>query len=530
MRAPEYDSHNDQFAAQLCCPWPGCATPQDADAPGDFELRVCPTCDRPFEVVRLEASPSLGGERPVVARRPASLFCAKTGAALRGPSSLDFDQAGGSPARTNTLLDAAGRVFGPPTRRTEWDFQLQWTQARWGEDEDEREHEAVTSVSVHRGTVVVASASGRVALFSAETGAPLLSRSLLFAGAPFDSTSREASLRLPLALRHAHFCAVTERFALFRDLTPSLFPHAPLSANAGAQSLFEPEGPLQLVAPPLITGGSGTLAPTVVLVEGIPTSPSDPPADAALRFFTLSGTPAGRLSLPDVVRPPVEIGPGLLATVNALGHVVLIDVATRTIVHHRLPDAMLRLSPTERPHLVFADGPQGGELWLADETEGSVAVWRASLDRIRGGAFSWEDRFASRGLGTLFSLAVGPVSPQRSHPASEHFVLATERSVAAYSRAMRHPAAEAVLSQPPLGPAVMTALGFLVQDAEGMWLRGMGSWSFLDDNLERRVRPAGTKPAPSLFDRTFAVFGRQVFFANGNTICGARLVPTSNAR
>lgn len=357
MRAPQYDSHNDQFAAQLCCPWPGCATPQDADALSDLELRVCAACARPFEVVRLEASPSLGGERPMVARRPRSLHCAKTGAPLTGLSSLDFDQAGGGPARTHTLLDASGRVFGAPSRRTEWDFKLEWAQPRWGEEEDEREHESVTSVAVHRGIVVVTSASGRVSLFAADSGAPLLSRSLHFAGAPFDATARGTSLRLPIAMRQAHFCAVTERFALFRDLTPSLFPRAPLSASAGAQTLFEQQAPLQMIAPPLITGGGFHLPPTAVLVEGVPTSPTEPPTDAALRFFTLDGTPAGRLPVGDLVRAPVEVAPGTLATVNALGHVLVIDVATRSIVHHRLPDEMLRLSPSERPHLVFADGP-----------------------------------------------------------------------------------------------------------------------------------------------------------------------------
>ncbi len=465
-----------------------------------------------------------------MARRPSSLWCTKTGQALTQASALDFDQTGGNGARTHTILDAAGRVFGAPTRRTEWDLALEWSQPTWGYDEDPRDSEAVTSVSVHRGVVVAASAAGRIGLFSTDDGAPRLARSLLFAGAPFDSTSREHALRLPIALRHGHLCAATERFALFRDLTPSLFPHAPLAADAGTQMLIDADEGLQWIGAPLVLSSTPDMAPTVVLATGAPQAAPAAPAEASLRFFTLGGTPCGRIDIPDLIRPPVEISPGHLVAVTALGHVLIIDAATQQIVLHALPDEMLRLSPTERPHLAFSDGPDGGELWLADDTAGVISVWRAPMARLRRGSFQWEDRFESGGLGTLFGLSVGPISPERSHPASEHFVLSTERSVAAYSRAMRHPAAEAVLSHAPRGPAVLSALGFFAQDDEGLWLRGLGDWSFRDDNLERRLRPAIARPPPSLYDRTFSVFGRQVFFATGNVVSGARLNPLFEAR
>ena len=395
MWTPTYDPHNDQFAAALACPWPGCGEVDASEPLSDVEVWVCRACERPYEVVRLETSEALAGESPVVARRPKSLWCAKSGQALHGASAVDFDQAGGSAAHTNCLVDAAGRIFGAPSRTIEWDLELQWTEQRWGRDEDERPQEAITSVSAHRGVVLAASAAGRLGLFDAETGTPRLARSLGFLSAPFDATIREHALRLPVAFRRGHLCAATERFAVFRDLTTSLFPHAPATGGGAQAVVYAAEGQ-QWIGPPLVCGGGGEARKAVVvLAQGAPQGPHLAPAEAALHVFALDGTVRARVEVEGLVRPPVALSPTLVATVTIDGTVVAVDLDTFEVVFEAKPDAPLHLAPTERWTLVFAQGPLGGELWLADEQPGAVRVWRASLDRVRKGTFAWENRFES---------------------------------------------------------------------------------------------------------------------------------------
>lgn len=559
MAETEYDPHNDAFVFRRCCPYPDCGATIAREPDQSPAVYLCESCMRLCELVRLAGD----GQGAWVARRPRSAFCTRTGRRLHEPSSLDWTGAGGSPQHNGCFADTAGYIFGTATRQVVWSIETHWTQNKWGLDDRERLDETVTSISVFRGIVCVVSARGRVGFFDAETGKPMLRRPLEWQWPELDEHYRATAVRLAPVLQGTTLVMVADRMATVRDIAPSLYPQ--LQGAAGVYADLAPSTGKQWIGPPMLIGDEELV---VLLVEGIPQGPQLPPAQVVLRFFTTDGTPCGSCAAPDLVRPPV-VDPSTQRVfwVSHLGHVWSLPTSIITQVSQHvsadddsndggvmgaaqakkrerraqerdeilsravqcfMPMPMLDLVPTERAHLLLSESMQGErELWLLDDQSGDVRVWRAPLRRImdENSNWAWEGRLDYRGLGDVRGFAVGISSRGRDAVVGRYYAVSTAQSTSLFDRSAKDAAPVAVLGREPLVSPVLTPIGVFTQDREGLWLRGLPQhWSYSLDNPEILLSPFDREP-PSLYDRTLAVFGRQIFFSSGGRICSARLKP-----
>ena len=516
----EYDPHNDRFVRDVVCPHPECGEKLRELPKSDEALYLCARCERPFEVVRLPMAASVGGASPWTARRARSAFCTRSGKKINHASVLDFAGAGGGPARGNSARDEAGALFGQPSRDVEWALERGWCQERWGLEDRARPEEQVTSLSVVRGVLVAVSAAGRVGLFNLADGTPLLPRPLELPNAGIDPHDPARAVRLPPAFLGGHMVALTDRVAIFRDLSASLFPGAAPSSDL---MTVAPTPGAQWIGPPLFVGHRGD--GVCVLVEGQPRGQSNPPEEVVARGFSARGEEIFALPLPGAVRPVCfDKAQSRVLTVNELGHLYSFAPERGAELHHLLPGAMLQLAITERPHLAVANNAAGDpELWLADDRAGDVRVWRADL-RGESSELEWETLFEDDDLGQLRGFAVGHGGRDTRNLQGQFFVLSAEQATAAYPRSVRSAASDAVLPCTPITPPLLTSIGYFIQDRRACWLRGFAPWNWRDDNPVRRIEPVHPEVRAPFFDRTLAMYGREVFFATGGLITQTRAV------
>ena len=529
MNGLVWDAENDSFVRPLHCPH--CAAPSPVVPDAAREAALCAFCGRPFELVKVVVGEGQGALSMHVARRPQLAFCSVTGEPLQQPSLIEWAGANGSASRAGAVVDPRGLLFGVPQRDVVWDLALDWSQPRFGRDDAVRPDEVVTSVSVWKGVVVAVTASGLVGLFDLDSGAPLLAHAISWPGVDLEDDDHARAVRLPPALRAMTLVLGTDRTVLIRDMAPAL---AVKGHGAGRlfTSLPTPPGQ-QWIGPPLI---AGTLTPTIVLVRGAVDAHGVHGAvvELVVGDGPRLGERIGEVDAAGITRPPVwSTSTNRVVWVNRYGHVSVLDVdhPARGVVTS-LPQQMLSLSPQERALLVAVDGsgPGDAELWVADDSDG-LRVWRAPLAKIVAGDvdWSWEPLLETRDVGSLRGFAVGPPSTSGTTlsraQASQLYVVATERSTAAFTRALKSNASDSVLAREPVTPPVLTPVGYLCQDRQGLWLRALAPWSFLDDNPERFLDPGVHESGPAFYDRTLAVVGRQVFFAHGGRIHAARLVP-----
>lgn len=532
MSAFVWDAENDTFVRPLHCPHCGGPSPVVPDV--ERESAWCGFCSRPFELVRVVVGQGQGALSMTVPRRPQLAWCSATGERLHQPSLLDWAGANGSSSRSGTVVDPRGLLFGEPRRDVTWDLRLQWTAARFGKEDAARPEEVITSVSVWKGVVVAVTASGLVGLFDPDNGNPMLAHAISWPGVDLEDDDHARAVRLAPALRDMTMVMGTDRTVLVRDMAPAL--GVPSLANGRLFTALDAPPGQQWIGAPLMAGHQ---SPRIVLVRGrVGDGGVD---DGVVEVIAGAGQQLGeRLAVvpaPDIARPPVWSAQArVVVWVSRLGHVSILDVdRPAEPVRVSLPQHMLSLSPAERPLLLAVDGGanQDTELWLADDSDG-LRVWRAQLSKILGshgehGEWVWEPLLHTRDIGALRSLAVGP-SPRAGTAfaqalASQLFVVATERSTAAFPRALKSNASDSVLARAPIAPPVLTPVGYLCQDRQGMWLRALAPWSFVDDNPERFLDPGARETRPAFYDRSFAVVGRQVFFAHAGRVQAAQLVP-----
>ena len=530
MSGPVWDAENDRFVRPLHCPHCGAPSPIVPDVVR--EAALCAFCQRPFELVKVVVGEGQGALTIYVARRPQLAWCSTTGEPLQQPSLVEWAGANGSAGRSGAVVDPRGLLYGTPQRDVVWDLTLEWTQHRFGREDAVRADEIVTSVSVWKGVVVAVTASGLVGLFDLDSGAPLLAHAISWPGVDLEDDDHARAVRLPPALRAMTLVLATDRTVLIRDMAPAL---AVKGHGAGRlfTSLPAPAGQ-QWIGPPLM---AGTSTPTIVLVRGAVDAGGvhDAVVELVVGDGARLGEPLATVDAAGIVRPPVwSTTTQRVVWVNRHGHVCSLDVAhpERGVVVS-LPQQMLSLSAQERSLLVAVDGDGTGtgdaELWVADDSDG-LRVWRAPLSRIVAGdaEWSWEPLLETRDVGALRGLAVGPIATSSTTSASrvnQLYIVATERSTAAFTRALKSNASDSVLARVPITPPVLTPVGYISQDRQGLWLRALSPWSFLDDNPERFLDPGVRETRPAFYDRTLAVVGRQIFFAHGGRIHCARLEP-----
>jgi hypothetical protein len=522
-----WDAENDAFVRPLHCPHCQAPSPVVPDAPR--EAALCAFCGRTFELVRVVVGEGQGALSMYVARRPQLAFCSVTGEPLDGASLVEWSTANGNAGRSGVVVDPRGVLFGVPHRDVAWDLALEWSQPRFGNDDAVRPDEVVTSVCAWKGTVVAVTASGLVGLFDPDSGAPLLAHAISWPGVDIEDDDHVRAVRLPPALRGMTMVLGTDRTVLVRDMAPALGVRTQQAGRLFV-AVDAPAGQ-QWIGPPLLAGDATC---SVVLVRGVVDARGV--TGAVIEVLHGAGAALGErralLDVDDVVRPPVwAAGSHRVVWVNKHGHIGSLDVdAAVPQVQWSLPQRMLSLAPRERSLLLVVDGGAGGdELWLADDSDG-LRVWRAPLGRIMAADddWSWEPLLETRDVGALRGFALGPASSASSTTsarAAQLYVLATERATAAFTRALKSTASESVLARAPIAPPVLTPVGYLSQDRQGLWLRALPPWSFPDDNPERFLDPGVPEPRPAFYDRTFAVVGRQVFFAHAGRIHAARLVP-----
>ncbi|HEY1101246.1 MAG TPA: hypothetical protein VGF99_20075 [Myxococcota bacterium] len=529
-----WDAENDRFVRPLHCPH--CAAPSPIVPDLAREAALCAFCGRAFELVKLIVGDGEGALALHVARRPQLAWCSTTGEPLHQPSLLEWSGANGGAGRVGAVVDPRGLLYGVPQRDVVWDLVLDWSQARFGREDPARADEVITSVSVWKGIVVVVCASGLVGLFDVDTGAPLLAHAIAWPGVDLEDDDHARAVRLPPALRATTLVLTTDRVVLVRDMAPALSVQGVV---AGRLFTALPAPPTQQwIGAPLM---AGTSTPTIVLLRGQVTANGivDATIDIVFGDGARLGEVRASVAAPGIVRAPVwSPTTRRVVWVDAGGGVCSVDVdrivdGVDVVVTSSAPRQPLVLAAQERALLIAVDGSADGraadELWLADDTDG-LRVWRAPLSRIVDGdaAWAWEPLLESRDIGALRGFAVAPASStiaSSSSRANQLYVVATERSTAAFTRALKSNASDSVLAREPVAPPVLTPLGYLSQDRHGLWLRAVPPWSFLDDNPERFLDPGVRETRPAFYDRTFAVVGRQVFFAHAGRVFCARLVP-----
>ncbi len=528
MNARSWDAENDRFTRPLFCPH--CEAPSPVVPDEDREACLCAFCGRAFELVRVDVGEGQGARAVFVARRPQLVCCSTTGQRLVEASLLDWAGQNGSARRTGSVRDARGLLYGEPGRDVAWDLEKQWSQARLGNDDGVRPDEIVTSVSVWKGVVVVVTAGGLVGLFNPDNGAPLLAHAISWPGVDLEDDDHARAVRLPPALQGTTLVLGSDRTVLIRDLAPAIFPRSSAAATSAGRLFCElPAETGQWIGAPLLCGDR---PPRAFLVQAI-VGPEGVDAGVVV-VVCADGLQAGevqqRLPAGDIARPPVyDDVRRLVVWVSRLGHIHVVDVDAPGAPQVFLPQEMLRLVPQERALLLIAHDAKGeSELWLADDADG-LRVWRVPLTRVLSGAeWSWEPLLEAKDIGALRALCVGAATRVASvgkAMAGQLFLLATERSTAAYTRALKSNASDSVLARAPIAPPIMTPAGYLSQDRQGLWLRALPPWSFVDDNPERFLDPGPKETRPAFYDRTFAVVGRDVFFAQGGQLHKARLVP-----
>ena len=524
-----WDAENDRFVRPIFCPH--CEAPSPVVPDEVREACLCGFCGRAFELVLLEVGEGQGARAVYVARRPQLACCSMTGQRLVQASALDWAGQNGSAQRSGAVRDARGLLYGEPGRDVAWDLERHWSQARMGKDDGLRPDEIVTSVSVWKGVVVVVTASGLVGLFDPDDGAPLLPHAISWPGVDLEDDDHARAVRLPPALQGTIMVVGTDRTMLVRDLAPAIFPRqASVAVSAGRLFTELPAGDGQWIGAPLLCGDR---APRAFLVHGHvgPEGVSDGAVVVVNADGPQAGEILGRVPAGNIARPPVyDDGHQVVVWVSRAGHIHVTDIA-KPIDEPRVfvPQELLALGPQERALLLVAHDAKGEtELWLADDRNG-LRVWRVALSRVlSGAAWSWEPLLEAADIGALRALCVGAATRVASvgkAMAGQLFLLATERSTAAYTRALKSNASDSVLARAPVAPPVMTPAGYLSQDRQGLWLRALPPWSFVDDNPERYLDPGCKETRPAFYDRTFAVVGRDVFFAHGGQVHKARLVP-----
>lgn len=526
---PVWDAENDRFVRPLFCPH--CESPSPVVPDEEREACICGFCFRPFEVVRVSTGVGEGARAVYVARRATLAHCSTTGERLSGPSLLDWAGQGGSAARTGAVVDRRGLLYGEPTRDLAWDLEKLWTQGRLGKEDAARPDEVITSVSAWKGVVVVVTASGLTGLLDPDDGAPLLAHAITWPGVDLEDDDHARAVRLAPALQGTTMVVGSDRTLLVRDLAPAIFARSSTSSRLfnelPAEKFGPPGGGGQWIGAPLLCGDPSR----AFVVHG--SVSRDGVADGVVVVVNGEGVVEAEFDAGDIARPCVyDDGHGKVVWVNALGHVCSVDVGATAgaAVAVSLPQEMLRLVPQERALLLIARDARGErELWLADDGNG-LKVWRAPLARVLANAdWSWEPLLEAGDIGALRALAVGAPSKSGASAgkalSSQLFVLATERSTAAYTRALKSNASDNVLARAPIAPPVMTPAGVLSQDRQGLWLRALPPWSFVDDNPERFLDPGVKETRPAFYDRSFAVVGRDVFFAHAGHVVKARLIP-----
>lgn len=539
-RPIRFDAANDRFVVQPRCPNPGCEAllgRRPSVWPG---VGRCPTCGHVHCWVRLESAAETR-VRDTALRRPEAMFCTASGSRL-WQSPTDWSGPGGSATRAGATGDPDGLVFGTPHRDTEWSLVQAWRvglEARYAT----RHASEVTSVSVVRGTVVTCAADGTVDAFDAYTGAARLAHPLDWGTRAFDANDPARAVRLPAAFCGPFIALASDQSVVIAEMGAALVPGAPphrataqnpsvqgtrtqgtrrqgAMGSAGTHVVLPAPPGLQWIGAPLACGAAGwVLTAGRVTAQGV--------ADARVVRVRPDGTEGLDIPAPGLARVPIFTADGAVLWLDAAGGIARLPPGgTESVVMHR-PDAPLMLAAAERALFCVQDGVAGPELWLADQRGGDAKLWRASLAAVlRGEPWAWAPVWSAERAGAVRGIAVAPSGGQ---PGGDVVVVATDLGASTTSRYVEGGVPSSVLTKRPIAPPVLTPVGYALQDANGLWLRGFSPWSFPDDNPERHVRTADRGEA-RLWDTSIALFGRHLYFAAGGALVCVEMVPHTRGR
>lgn len=513
-----WDSDNRRFRVPDRCPYPDCGQPVNpTNAPA--ALAWCPSCNRPYEAVRLLDNSVL----VELYRRPQSAFCTYSGELLTGYALLDWCEAGGGPGRTNSYDDGRGAIFGAPDRQIRISLREAWVQPSILTQPDPEDH--VGSISVVRGQVVAVTARGRIGLFDAVTGEPRLARALEWPDGSTDPMDLDRAVRHPPAFRGTRMVLAAPHQVQFRDLRSFL-----LGVETDARyELVEAEDETSFLGPPLgIDIGKESF---FCLLQG--RAQEDGIHDPVLRFFTREGQPAHRLGLKAIARPPVfDRWSGYLVWVDGRGILSMLQVdqllgGELKPVALPLPNVLLDLEEDDRPTLMAAlDTNRRTELWIASEPDGQAVLYKCVLDDLRQHpeqAWTWDRRDMGK-LGPLSGIAVGIGSRYRDNAAGQLLGVATSQQVALFQRFSNINATlpmrglETGGTRGSFDPPLVSSAGVIARLQGMLCLDNQGiGWD--DSELHPKV------PVPGIYDRTqgIAMFGRQVYIGHGLGVRSYRL-------
>ncbi len=517
LHEPEWDPDNCRFRVPSRCPHPECMAPV---SPTNASAAAwCRTCGQPYETVIFDPGEDLA---PIeLSRRAQSAHCTYTGARLTGYSALDWAEAGGGPERSSCLDDVRGAIFGPPHDRNRIEIVEDWHQpSMLGPQIDTEDY--VSSVSVVRGRVVAVTARGRLAVYDADGGRPLIERPLEWPDGSTNTVDR--AVRYPPGFRGTYMVVVAPHQAQFRDLKPQLFPNQ----SPATPTKAVPEDRLSYLGPPLGVDGS---QPAFCLLQGRPDPDGNSILDGLLSFHALSGKELARCPAEGIVRPPIfDRHSGRVVWVDRHGiiHTVLprFGEGAPETTQHAVPDPLLPLSPSERPTLVAASNGNGQtELWVSTcDDDGAVVLCHALLDEVIAEPSSWSWQRKPLGkLGDVQGFAVGIGSRYPDNAAGQLLAVATDQQVRLISPAV-------MATHPMRGPEgvggvlgswdapVLCSAGAVARLQDYVFLDSQGiGWS--SEVFQSKARATGT------YERSqgVAIFGRRVFIGHGLGVRSYRL-------
>ena len=158
MEMYKWSKAQSRFVHKTQCPYPDCGTMINPPSIEKKQIGLCKSCGRTFEWLVIQTEDGVPLPWP---RRPNAMFCSYSGRRLIEYSSVEWNEHGGSSARSSCLNDLQGEIFGIPDRDTSFQLKPVW-QTESLIKEDLRGQDKIKAINLVNGILMVTTEKGYI--------------------------------------------------------------------------------------------------------------------------------------------------------------------------------------------------------------------------------------------------------------------------------------------------------------------------------------------------------------------------------
>ena len=292
MEMYKWSKAQSRFAHKTQCPYPDCGVMISPPSIERKQLGLCKQCLRAFEwlIIRTDNDTPLPWPR-----KPGSMFCSYSGKRLIEYSSVEWNEHGGSSARSSCLNDLQGELFGIPERDTKFRLQKVW-QTESLIKKDLEGLDKIKALNLVNGILVVTTELGYMS-FLRNVDSPKYEK--ITEEIEAKNQNKEIVSQSPV-VRGPYFVIQKKTFANFYKV--GFFS----TEGTYEQTAIEAQSDNSFYGPPL---GIDLHSPTFVLWQT--QMVGDFPIDPVLKFYTQKKDNLAHLlfevEVPNCARPPIYV-------------------------------------------------------------------------------------------------------------------------------------------------------------------------------------------------------------------------------